>query len=189
MSEEHTVHWYCLKAKTKREHIAARILKSRTEFEVFCPRVSVIKKTVRGPKVFTEALFPGYLFCKFNLATSFRMVVHSQNVTGIVKFGNKTPHIPLQAIEKLKAAIPKGTAEIKTPAIQEGELVEIIQGCFEGESGEVTKIDPISDRVFLLIEFLGNHVEIEVPSHTIINPKPSNLGASLGLEAPSSRSL
>ena len=186
MQEQGTVQWYCLKAKTKREHIAARILRSRTDFEVFCPRVSITRKTVRGHKAFTEALFPGYLFCQFDLETSSRLVTHSQDVTGIVKFGDRIPHIPLSVVENLKAALPEETTQVESPAIQEGELVEIIQGCFEGESAEVTQVDPDTNRVNLLIEFLGNHVEIEVPTHTVINSKPASPGASLGLEASNS---
>ena len=183
MPEKKPVQWYCLKAKTKREHIAAKILRSRTELEVFCPRVSITKKTVRGPKAFTEALFPGYLFSQFNFEESSKLVAYSQDIIGIVKFGERIPVIPHSVIERLKEALPQETAEIKPPTIEEGELVEIIQGCFEGESGKVTQVDQITNRVHLLIEFLGNHVEIELPTSTIINTKPADPGVSLGLQA------
>lgn len=185
MTEKKTVDWYCLKAKTKREHFAAKILRSRADLEVFCPRVTITKKTIRGPKPFTEALFPGYLFCRFNFDESFRLVTYSQDVMGIVKFGERTPTIPNQVVASLIAALPQETAEIKPPCIQEGELVEIIQGCFQGESGQVTRIDKISDRVHLLIEFLGTHVQIGLPAHTLINQNPANPGVSLGLQATS----
>ncbi|MDG2166873.1 MAG: transcription termination/antitermination NusG family protein [Opitutales bacterium] len=183
MTESAPVYWYCLKAKTKREHIAAQILRSRTDLEVFCPRVSITKKTVRGPKAFTEALFPGYLFCRFNFEESSRLVSYAQDIKGIVKFGQQVPLIPDLVVENLKVALPQETAEIKPPTIEEGELVEIIQGCFQGESGKVTQVDKCTNRVNLLIEFLGNHVQIEVPSHSLINSKPSNPGESLGLQA------
>lgn len=183
MTESNPVYWYCLKAKTKREHIAAQILRSRTDLEIFCPRVSITKKTVRGPKIFTEALFPGYLFCRFNFEESSRLVSYAQDIIGIVKFGKQVPLIPDPVIENLKTALPQETAEINPPTIEEGELVEIIQGCFEGESGQVTRIDKTTNRVHLLIEFLGNHVQIELPSHKLINTRPSNPGKSLGLEA------
>lgn len=183
MTKSAPVNWYCLKAKTKREHIAAQILRSRTDLEVFCPRVSITKKTVRGPKTFTEALFPGYLFCRFNFEESSRLVSYAQDIKGIVKFGQQVPLIPDLVVENLKTALPQETAEIKPPTIEEGELVEIIQGCFQGESGQVTQVDKTANRVNLLIEFLGNHVQIEVPSHNLINSKPSNPGESLGLQA------
>jgi hypothetical protein len=63
--------WYCLKAKTKREHIAAKILRAKENLTVFSPRISLIKQTVRGPKTFTEALFSeslskGSIFSKYH---------------------------------------------------------------------------------------------------------------------------
>ena len=36
--------WFCLRTQTKREHIAAAILDRLDEIEVFCPRISQIKK-------------------------------------------------------------------------------------------------------------------------------------------------
>ena len=110
MTEEISKSWYCVKAKTKREHIAASVLQSRANLEVFCPRITITKKTVRGPKPFTEALFPGYLFCRFNFDKDFRLVNSSQAVTGIVKFGKRTPTIPDATMHQLMAAVPKGNS-------------------------------------------------------------------------------
>ena len=185
MEEEQTKHWYCVRAKTKREHIAAQMLRSRASLEVFCPRITITKKTIRGPKPFTEALFPGYLFCRFNFQDSARLVSYSHDITGIVRFGDRFPTIPDSTLEQLKAALPGETVEVKTPAIKEGELVEIITGCFRGESGQVTKVDQAIDRVSLLIEFLGNQVQIQLPSSDLINLNPANPGISLGLQSTS----
>ena len=54
--------WFCLRTQTKREHIAAAILDRLDEVEVFCPRISQVKKTRAGKKRFVEAMFPGYIF-------------------------------------------------------------------------------------------------------------------------------
>ena len=107
--------WYCLKAKTKREHIAAKILRAKENLTVFSPRISLIKQTVRGPKTFTEALFPGYVFCKFCSVSHSRKVQYSQNIIGIVKFGEKIPTIPEEVISKLQKSLPEETTEVKNP--------------------------------------------------------------------------
>lgn len=173
--------WYCLKAKTKREHIAAGILRAQADFDVFCPRVTLTKKTVKGPKAFTEALFPGYLFCQFNFEESSRQVNCSQGIIGIVKFGKSTPTVPQATIRELQKALPKETAEIAGLPIKAGELAEIIIGCFAGESGRVLEVETATQRVNLLIEFLGTRVPINVPAENVINPNPSNVAISLGL--------
>jgi len=135
MIEQRIEQWYCLKAKIKREHFAAAILISPTNLEVFCPRVTITKNTIRGPKPFTEALFPGYLFSRFDFEKSSRLVKYSQDVIGIVKFGDRIPVIPDKTITQLKVALPGETAEIKPPRLQEGELAEIIQGCLKESLG------------------------------------------------------
>jgi transcriptional antiterminator RfaH len=185
MIGEKTEQWYCLKAKIKREHFAAAVLRSRTDFQIFCPRVTITKNTVRGPKAFTEALFPGYLFCRFNFIDSSRLVKNSPDVTGIVSFGDRVPEIPDETIVELQAAFPFETVEVPPNRIQEGELAEIIRGCFQGETGCVTKIKESTDRVTLLIEFLGNYVNIELPTENLINSKPVSPGVSLGLQVSS----
>ncbi|MCB1121449.1 MAG: hypothetical protein KJT03_07865, partial [Verrucomicrobiae bacterium] len=147
MSQESQTLWYCLKAKPKREHFAASILRSRTSLELFCPRVTFTRKTIRGLKSFTEALFPGYFFCRFDFESQSRLVLHSQDVVGVVKFGEHIPVIPAHTISELQKVLPSESAELKPPRIEEGELVEIIRGCFLGECGTVLKVDPATDRV------------------------------------------
>lgn len=182
MSEKENRQWYCLKAKPKREHFAASILKSRAGLDVFCPRITMTRKTRCGHKAFTEALFPGYLFCLFDYSAHSRLVIHSQDVIGPVKFGEQIPIVPSETIAELRKALPSESTELKPPRIEEGDLVEILRGCFKGESGEVTKVDRVFHRVHLLIEFLGNHVQIRLPADSIINTKPVNPGVSLGLQ-------
>ncbi len=174
-------HWYCLKAKTKREHIAASILRSRENLEVFCPRITLTKKTVRGPKAFTEALFPGYLFCKFDYEESSRLVSFSRHIIGIVKFGTSTPTLPESTISELRRALPQEVAEVVAAPIKPGDLAEIVDGCFAGEQGRVIKVESTTQRINLLIEFLGNQVNIEVSGDKVINPNAGNPAAMLGL--------
>ena len=64
--------WFCLRTQTKREHIAAAILSRMSALEVFCPRISQVKRTRTGKKRFVEAMFPGYIFAKFHYPTHYR---------------------------------------------------------------------------------------------------------------------
>ena len=100
-----------------------------------------------------------------------------------MKFGTHTPIIPDSVIARLQQAIPTETAEIKPPRLSEGELVEIVQGCFAGESGQVVKLIEGSDRAQLLIEFLGNMVNVDVPSDQLVSKDPVSPGVALGLGA------
>lgn len=185
MGDKNSENWYCIKSKPKKEHIAARMLRCKEDLEVFCPRVRITKNTIRGPKAFTEALFPGYLFCRFDFESTERLVSYSQGVIGIVRFGNYAPTIADEIIDQLKSALPEEIADVVEPTLQEGALVEIIHGCFLGEHGKVTKFDPQTNRVNLLLEFLGNQVQVKLPAEILVNLKPAEPGVSLGLQAPS----
>src|SRR5260370_33331325 len=68
--------WFCLRAQPKREHIAAACLRQTCEVEVFCPRLRFRQLTSRGPVWFIEAMFPGYLFARFDYANCHRRGTH-----------------------------------------------------------------------------------------------------------------
>src|SRR5438067_9643480 len=94
--------WYCLRSQPKREHIAAAHVRILDGITVYCPRIRFEKMTRRGRVWFTEALFPGYLFARFNLATHQKLVTYAQGVTGIVRFGLYPTAIPDEAVEEMR---------------------------------------------------------------------------------------
>ena len=81
------LNWFCLRSQTKHEHIAAAHLAQLPKLEVYLPRIRFKRSTRMGPAWFTEALFPSYLFARFDLLSSVRRVHHARGVTGVVHFG------------------------------------------------------------------------------------------------------
>jgi transcriptional antiterminator RfaH len=158
--------WHCLKTQTKREHIAASILDQVEEIDVFCPRISQVKKTRAGKKRFVEALFPGYFFAKFDYNKHFRMVMHSQGVTRIVELGDRRV-IPEHIIAELKASVPEGVIEAPDPSIEPGAEIEFVSGSLKGLNGQVIAQLPASDRIRVLLEFLGQEITVDVPASEI----------------------
>ena len=84
-----TTAWYCLRSKVKQEHVAAGSLRQLPGVEVFAPRLRFRKPTRRGPVWFVEALFPGYLFARFDWEAQAKAVQYAYGVLGIVHFGAK----------------------------------------------------------------------------------------------------
>src|SRR5712671_2857742 len=80
--------WYCLRSQPKHEHIAAAHLRQFEGIEVFCPRVRIQRSTRRGLVWFTEALFPNYLFARFEMPAWCARVRSCPGVSGLVHFGN-----------------------------------------------------------------------------------------------------
>lgn len=97
--------WYCFQALTKREHIAAELIRAELQLPVFCPRISYNKATRRGKVRFVEPLFPGYLFLKGDLREHFRRISAVQGVRRLVSYGDRVPKVPESFIAELKSRI------------------------------------------------------------------------------------
>lgn len=154
--------WYCLRSQPKHEHIAAAHLRQYTEIEVYCPRVKIQRSTRRGLVWFTEALFPNYLFARFEREHWQAMVRSSPGVSGIVHFGDDVPTIPEQALADLRAAMEHTEIMTVPYTIAEGDDVEIVEGPFRGQTAVVKVLLPARERVKVLLEVLGGVTEVEL---------------------------
>jgi transcriptional antiterminator RfaH len=162
--------WYCLRTQTKREHIAAAILSKIESIEVFCPRISQVKKTHSGKKRFVEAMFPGYIFAKFCYRDNYRRVIHTQGVSRLVEHGDRRV-VPEYVIEGLRASLPEGIIELSDRSIEPGAHIEFVSGSLKGLQGIVLAQLPAQNRVQILLEFLGNEITVAVnPDDILLGP-------------------
>jgi transcriptional antiterminator RfaH len=165
--------WYCVRSQIKHEHIAAGHLR-QSGIETFLPRISFKRVTAQGPKWVTEALFPNYLFARFDLTSSLRLVHHSPGVSKVVRFGAIWPNIPDSEIELLRTLFQDDSIHVISPEIEPGHEVQITQGAFQGLRAVVTRVMPSRERVRILLEFLGRQTEAEVSASVIVrteNPR------------------
>ncbi len=154
--------WYCLKARNKREHFAALQLTERTGIEAFAPRLNFRRPRRDGAMaVATEALFPGYLFARFDLAGDSRFVSSTPDITGLVHFGNHTPAVPESLIELLRRHANSATSPI--PTLAEGDWIEVLAGCLAGNEGKLVAFDSGHTRAWILLDFLGRDLRVSLP--------------------------
>ncbi len=170
--DSQTKEWFCLRTQTKREHIAAAILDRLEEVEVFCPRISQVKKTRTGKKRFVEAMFPGYIFARFRYSTHSRQVVYSQGITRLVELGERRV-IPDQIIQDLKDSIPEGVIEAPDLSVEPGAEIEFVTGTLKGLNGKVLAQLPAKNRVQILLEFLGREITVDANPDDILLSKDS----------------
>jgi transcriptional antiterminator RfaH len=160
--------WFCLRSQPKHEHIAAAHLQAAGNVEVFLPRVRFQRPTRQGMAWVTEALFPNYLFARFNWHDSLRQVQAARGVSGVVHFGERWPVIPESSIRELQRVI--GTEGLRTISadLLPGDSVQIVHGAMQGLAAVVSRVMPARARVAVLMEFLGRPTEIEVPAKSVI---------------------
>ena len=163
--------WFCLRSQPRHEHIAAAHLRSLPGVEVFLPRIRFQRATRQGKAWVTEALFPGYLFARFDWHTSLRAVQHARGVSRVVHFGDRWPTLEPELITDLQRAV--GTAEaprVVPMPLNPGDEVTITTGAFHGLSAVVTQVLPGRQRVTVLLDFLGRQTSVQLSEDSVFKP-------------------
>ncbi len=151
-----TAHWYALRTKTRKEDVVWRQVKDQG-YDVFYPRLKVNTVNPRARKI--RPYFPGYMFVKADLdqvgLSVFQWLPHS---VGLVSFGGEPSTVP----ENLIFAIQKRVEEIAAAGgeifdgLQQGDIVTINFGPFEGYEAIFDARVPGSERVRVLLQLLSN---------------------------------
>ena len=160
--------WYCVRTQPKHEHIAAAHLAGQAGTDVYLPRIRFKKATRGGPVWFTEALFPNYVFSRFDLATAFRRIQHTRGVAGIVHFGLHWPEVPQVVISDLQATLGSEEIHQVPDELQPGDTVLISGGALDCLQAVVTRVMPAQQRVAILLDFLGRQTTVEIAGAALV---------------------
>ncbi len=176
--------WYCIRSQPKHEHIAAAHLQRclQDEVEVFNPRLRIRRRTRRGAVWFIEALFPGYLFAKFDPSSSIQAVRSTPGVSTIVSFGLSTPSIPEEMILNLRNDFGDTQIHEMGDDINPGDEITIAAGPFRGFTASVVCLLPAPERVRVLLDMLGRSTAVELDRQDILTSRtiPERLLSSIG---------
>lgn len=160
--EDEEFRWFCVKTKPRNESAARRMLMRDVGIEVFCPMLRFERARRSGKVKVTEAMFPGYVFAKFNFRQHHRHVSGTHGVSTIVRFGGIPAVVPEDVVAELRASvIDQETIEIPA-TISIGDEVQLLKGPFSGIRALVTRVLPAQERVKVLLEILGMEREVEV---------------------------
>ncbi len=162
-----TLAWFCLRSQPKHEHIAARHLR-QMEVEVLNPRLRFQRPTRYGPVVVTEALFPGYLFARFDLSTSLARVKYAPGVKTVVHFGPRWPKVPDDVIGQIRETLGADEVRVVPFGINPGDTVQIAGGALHGLEAVINQVLPGKQRVLVLMDFLGRQTAVELDASHVI---------------------
>ena len=154
-------HWYCVRSKPKKERMAAGSLVKLHGLEVFCPQIRFQRKTVRGPVWFQEAMFPGYLFARFDLFDMKQSVSYAPGVLNIPMFDNRIVFVPDAVIDALQKDLDAESVAESIAPLEVGEETTILEGSMRGLKVKVIKLMPAQERVAVLMEMMGTLVQAE----------------------------
>lgn len=179
--------WYIIQVVSNFESIVKENLENKIFDEegsgieqVLLPTTTVVSKTGKTKK---RVMFPGYLFVKINMSDNVWYIIrNTQYVTGIVgSSGQRTKPTPMQEheiqaiisrMEKEKNAIQSGHTHSNPVHIDSldykiGDIVEILQGDFKGQFGNLKELVLENNDAIVEIEFFGRLTPVTLKTHHI----------------------
>jgi transcriptional antiterminator RfaH len=176
--------WYRLQARPKHEHIAAAHRRMLDGVTIFCPRIRFKRPTRQGLVWVTEAMFPGYLFAQFELATVHRQVRYAHGISDIVHFGDRYPVVDAEASALLRNHAGLTGVEELHDELSEGDRLTIVDGAFLALDALVTPVLPAKQRAKVLMDFLSRKMEAEVESSSVLPQVAQGVDGPMDLTAP-----
>jgi transcriptional antiterminator RfaH len=166
--EHSTRTWLCARTKPKHEHIAAATLSRNRAIEVFHPRLRMERATRRGMMRIIEPVFPCYLFVRCVAADQVEEIRYTTGISSLVRFGERIASVPDAVIEDLKQCFEAEEPMVIEDRLAAGTQVVVAEGSFLGFSGIVVRTLPATQRVQILLEFLGRTTLAEVDRRSLL---------------------
>jgi transcription antitermination factor NusG len=157
--------WYIVRAEPQADFLAASELLN-AGFEIFSPRVKA-HQAGNGPHM--AALFPGYLFLKWDLEGQGKPSFHgAPHVAGWVNFEGVAPAVPDDVIRELAHRVERINGDGGLwRRFQTGDRVRIVSGKLEGLGEVVEPTSSPQSRVRVLMQFMGRLVSAQVPWNSL----------------------
>lgn len=154
--------WYLAHCRPREEERAQQNLKNQ-EIEAYYPHVEV-EKLVRGKRVQrVEAMFPGYIFVRADLAvTSSTTISSTRGIRNLVRFGAEPCEVPGCLVYDLMIrADSEELKELFSHLPKNGDKVVISQGPFRGMEAIYQESDG-EQRAILLLTLLHKETRASI---------------------------
>ena len=170
------MNWFCIHTGPKQENKVAQLLTRDLGLEVFSPRIRFRRMRAGKPLWTTEALFPGYLFARFEYLERRRQINALAGVTSIVHFGEQSAPIDDSIMAELRAARARQRNGRSHGRSATGSEVVITGGSLRGLRVLVTRVIPARQRIAILLELLGGNREVEIERDRVLPVNPRQQG-------------
>lgn len=164
--------WFALQVRAQREAFVAEYLGCKG-YELFLPLYACRKRWSDRIKNVQLPLFPGYLFCRFDLNDRLP-ILKTPWLLQIVGFNRIPTPVDEQEIQAVRTLVASGAAAQPCPFISIGEKVRIDSGPLRGVVGVLTQFKG-AHRLVVSITLLQRSVAVEIDS-ALVTPERSAQG-------------
>jgi transcription antitermination factor NusG len=151
--------WYGLRVKSRHEQVAATVLRGRG-YEPFLPSYRVRRRWTDRIKNTELPLFPGYVFCRMDVADRLP-VLTSTGVVGIVGIGKMPEPIEEREIAAIWAVMRSGVPAMPWPFVHAGDSVRVEFGPLRGVQGVVESFND-HQRLVVSLTLMQRSISVEL---------------------------
>jgi transcription antitermination factor NusG len=157
--------WYALYVRSRHEKSVCAQLEAK-QHNVFLPLYTVRNKWADRWKAVSLPLFPGYVFCRFDIASRGKILATS-GLIDVVRAGPEPCAIADSEIEKIQLVINSSLSVEPYPALVKGQHVKMTEGPLIGLVGTLATIRNRS-RLVVNVELLGRAVLVEIDRDWVV---------------------
>ena len=152
--------WYAVQIQARLGSIASATLRGKG-YEEFLPLYRARRRWSDRTKQLELPLFPGYLFCRFDVSDRLMPILTTPGVIAIVGAGKTPVPVDDEEIEAIRAILRSGLAAQPWPFLRVGSKVYIEGGPLEGLEGIITNTDKVY-RLIVSVNLLQRSVAVEI---------------------------
>ena len=181
--------WFGVRVRSHFEQIASAAMRARG-IEEFVPIVRVRRRWSDRIKELDVPLFPGYVFCRFDMERR-TPVMSCPGVVNVISFDGRPAPIPDEEIQSVRALIDSSLGVQPHPFLASGEKVRIDYGPLAGVEGMVVEMKK-RFRLVVSVNLLQRSISVEI-DRAWVSPVPERqnsarsagrAGASKGYSPP-----
>ena len=151
--------WFALQVRTQHERAVSDLLQVKG-YEWFLPFYKCRKRWSDRIKEVDAPLFPGYLFCRFDVQERLP-ILKTPGVIQIVGYNRRPVSIDESEIHAIQTLVSAGIPNQPWPYLHAGDRVQIESGALRGVSGILTDFKG-KHRLIVSITLLQRAVAVEI---------------------------
>ena len=152
--------WYAIRIKSKFENLVATSLRGKG-YEEFLPLYRSRRQWSDRVREIALPLFPGYIFCRFDVRDRLLPILTTPGVIGIVGAGKVPIPVDDEELAGIRAVLDSGLAAQPCPYLKVGVGVDIERGPLAGISGIITNTDK-KYSLTISVTLLQRSVAVEI---------------------------
>ena len=152
--------WYAIRVQSKFENLAAATLRGKG-YQEFLPLYRSRRRWSDRVKEIDLPLFPGYLFCSFDVNGRLLPILTTPGVIAIVGAGKTPVAVSAEEIAAVQAVVRSGLPARPWPGLTVGTRILIERGPLAGIEGIALDVDR-KYRLIVSVPLLQRSVAVEI---------------------------